>query len=655
MFRPQPSPILQGTNPELVNRPCDCEMASLASQPATPAFADWPNSPFCSMRAWLALLLVLSTAIAVEAAPLHFDTGKQWQRIPYSLPPTQHAVQYSAVAFGDVNGDGKADMVLYNSQFGEAWVMLSTGISFGAPALFATGLPKFTQAVLSYTIGVSDVNGDGRADLLIFNHGADNVPGAATATVALSTGTHFVLPANPVWNASWCANYQRCLYGDVNGDGKGDMVAFTPSYGTVWASLSQGSSFGPNAIWNNYFCIQGEDCALGDVDGDGKADAILFKPHAPAGQKGNVLWARSTGSAFVNVKYGHGYFCIDFEQCLVGDVNGDHKTDIVLLKGFGTTASSLEVLVSLSNGTQFINATPFTWANIPYSDPLRKVFGSFALADVTGDGKADLVEWGTLSNQVGTGSFQTTDMVVYVFPVTDKPLPGPPSGGGNNPPSASGFSSVRIYNCQADQDRLYFWNADQTAHTTSQTGLTDAMYSIDGTCPDPNDAPQTFSLASGHTYLVAAVDPSAIGCDGQNDPNVVACNIGTLALKGLSTGPVCNWIVSAQTPACDVTLKTQSFTGHLSGGSAGAACAAGLVWRKAAPSDHVCVTPEARADILRENAAASSRSIPSTGACLAGFVWRQAFPSDRVCVPPASRDRVKAENLATKPRIVEHP
>ena len=594
------------------------------------------------MRAWLGFVVASMTLVGASAAgPLHFDDPKIW-RIDYRLAPAKA----NWLLFGDVNGDHKADLVLYDSNAGKAWVALSNGINFGAPVLVASNLPIAKD--IDFYVELADVNGDGKADLVFFNHGADNVAGAATASVALSTGSGFAAPA--VWNSSWCATYQFCHTADINGDGKADLVAFTPSYGTVWGSTSSGTAFGPDAVWNNYFCIKGEVCALGDVDGDGKADAILFKPHAPPGQKGNVLWAHSTGSAFTNVQTGHGYFCVDYEHCLVGDVNGDGKADIVLVKGYQTNAPAFEVLVALSNGKQFIDATPFTWGTVPHLSPEQpEAPGNFALADVTGDGKADLIAWG-IQQDHGTPIWT----IVETFAVTDKALPAPSSPSSPSKPSqpsATGFSSVRIYNCQADQDRLYFWNADQTAHTISKSGLTDAMYSIDGTCPDPNDSPQSFSLTTGHTYLVAAVDPSAIGCDGQNDPNVVACNIGTLALKGLSTGPVCNWIVGAQTPACDITAKSQSFTGHLTNLGQTVSCPAGLVWRQAVPSDHLCVAPQIRAEVQRDNAAALSRKAPGSDKCLPGFVWRQAVAGDHVCVPAASRDRIRAVNpLVNAPR-----
>ena len=66
---------------------------------------------------------------------------------------------------GDVNGDGKADLVAVND--GSTWVMLSTGSGFGAPTQWSS-TPFFgTKATL-----VGDVNGDGKADLIAVNDGS---------------------------------------------------------------------------------------------------------------------------------------------------------------------------------------------------------------------------------------------------------------------------------------------------------------------------------------------------------------------------------------------------------------------------------------------------------------------------------------------------
>lgn len=488
-------------------------------------------------------VVVLQTA-TMAGGPLHFGDPVRW----LTSPVGDQAWMSSAALFGRVNADKKVDLVLYSFARGEAYVALSDGTRLLAPRLYASGLPKFTET--TFEVALADVNGDGLDDLIIMNHGADNVEGAAIATVALNTGSGFSLPLQAKWNASWCASYQRCLAADINGDHKADLVAFTPQFGTVWGTLSTGGAFGANAIWNNFFCIVKEVCALGDVDGDGKADAILFKPLAPGNQKGNVLWARSTGSGFVDVRYGHGYFCIDAELCMVGDVNGDGKADIALIKGFGSNAPNLEVLVSLSNGTQFINATPFAWAHPPYFGGASKTFGSFALADVTGDGRADLVEYGPMYAANAGGGQTLAGFGVDVFAVTDQTTAGGGgSGGGGTPAGQSGYASVSAYNCHPDQHRVYYWTYDMTTGNVSSSALTDAMYSETGFCPDPNDSPDTISLTASHVYTIVAVDPEAIGCEGRNDPSIAGCVSVNLSVRGAS-GAVCKWIIGAQQAAC---------------------------------------------------------------------------------------------------------
>lgn len=281
---------------------------------------------------WLvfgSFLFGLALVSGSASAQLRFEDRVRWIHISRGSPVGDGGLPM----LGDVNGDGKADLGIYNQQLGEVYVALSTGQGFSSPVRFATGLPKWNGR--PFQADLVDVNGDGNADIVVLSRGRDDVPGDATALVALSTGTGFSFPARPTWNTSWCADYQTCLFGDLNGDRKMDMTAFTPNFGTLWGSISTGTAFGSNAMWHNFFCTRGEVCAIGDVDGDGRADAIAFKPNAPGSQKGNVLVARSTGSAFVDVSLGHGFFCIEAERCLVGDMNGDRRADIVLLKGFG--------------------------------------------------------------------------------------------------------------------------------------------------------------------------------------------------------------------------------------------------------------------------------------------------------------------------------
>ncbi len=88
-------------------------------------------------------------------------------------------------------------------------------------------------------------------------------------------------------------------------------------------------------------------------------------------------------------------------------------------------------------------------------------------------------------------------------------------------------------------------------------------------------------------------------------------------------------------------------------------CVQGFVWREAFAGDHVCVTPETRAQTARDNSQAAARREPKGGAygpdtCRAGFVWRDARPGDHVCVTPAARTQAAHDNSQAAVHRVRH-
>jgi len=482
--------------------------------------------------------MLLSESGLAFGAPLHLTEPANWLEIPFS---SNISGLYS---LGDVNNDGKADLVIYSTYQGQAWVALSTGSRFAPPTLWANGLPSSQELGIEFDI--ADVNGDGKADFIGFVHGNGSEPGSANVYVALSSGSVFQYGSNPVWNDGFCITEQICKLADLNGDGKADLIAFTPITGLVWTSLSLGNSFGQNAVWNNYFCIRGEVCEVGDVEGDRKEDLILFKPNAVGVEKGNVLISPSTGSGFGQVRYGHGYFCIDAERCLVGDMNADQRTDILLVKGMSSDINQpAEVLVSLSNGQKFINADPFKWAN-PRRSSGTSGWGPFYLGDVTGDGRSDLLQVDTVGVPTSGGGSRTVKTVFVVYTTSDRQQDSGSSPSSPSQPSG-GVQAVDLYNCDPDQHQFYYWIADLTTGSSPDVrGPINAMYSEWGTCPDPADAPENVPLSNGHTYEIVVVDPLSIGCEGRNDPTIVGCRKHSALFLGNDEGPVFSWIISAQ-------------------------------------------------------------------------------------------------------------
>jgi hypothetical protein len=433
-------------------------------------------------------------------------------------------------ALGDVTGDGKADLVVYNQMRGVARVGVSTGSGFQPLRTWTDRLPTQIDGKI-VPFSVADVTGDGSADLVVFRHGDGQTPGSAEVLVVTGQGLPLGSTRRGVWNAGFCVSDQTCAVDDVNGDGKADLVAFTQDFGLVWTSLSNGSGFGVNAVWHQFFCVRGERCALGDVDGDAKADIIAFKPAAPGVEQGNVLVAASTGAGFGAPRLGHGFFCIGAETCLVGDLNADKRDDVLLVKHSGGVTA--EVLASLSNGVSFINADPFRYAELPRPSGATG-FGLHLLADVTGDGRADLVAPSVTSVIQPGGSATTVGKAYLVYPVLAGVTAAPATPPA--PADPGGVEHLLVVNCDPDRHPLTYHIADLTTGEVTRDGPHETFHGDTGFCPDNTLEPFTFDFEPGRVYEFVAVDPLSIGCEGRDDPTIVSCRKHAHAFLGSSNG-----------------------------------------------------------------------------------------------------------------------
>jgi hypothetical protein len=245
----------------------------------------------------------------------------------------------------DVNKDGRADVV----GFGAGGVYVSLAISntnrFAAPTRWLAnfGTLQGWTSQDKYPRALADVNKDGRADVVGF--------GASGVYVARSTGTGF-LPATR-WIAAfgtlaggWTSqNVFPRLVADVDGDGRADVVGFS-MYGT-YVARSTGTAFLLPTRWiANYGTVIGGwtsqnlyPRALGDVNGDGKADVVGF------GQAGAYL-SVSTGTSFAAPTLGVPAFgrgaaagswaSQDLYPRTVADATGGGKADLVGFGNYGT-------------------------------------------------------------------------------------------------------------------------------------------------------------------------------------------------------------------------------------------------------------------------------------------------------------------------------
>lgn len=332
---------------------------------------------------------------------------------------------FSVAGAGDLNGDGRSDVVVGEPYFGTTTPLVRGRVSIfhgnGAGlSLNGTREGQLSNNHFGYAVSAAgDMNGDGYGELLVgapgvtsgrgrvyaYRGGASGIEATATSTYTGGTGTN-----GRVGSAVGLA-------GDVNGDGYADVVVGAPLHDGTFTDAGQvllfigapgtGSHFG-----TPYRTFTGTQAnaqlgyavhTAGDVDGDGVSELVYGMPGhgvggrvavhlgGPEGLQTSAVWAQE--SDVVDAVMG-------YSVAHAGDVNGDGYADIIVgLPGI----NAARLYLGSSSGT----VSSASWSATGSSAGER--FGEVVrgAGDVNGDGYSDVL--------IGAPAYDSYRGRAYVF------------------------------------------------------------------------------------------------------------------------------------------------------------------------------------------------------------------------------------------------
>jgi hypothetical protein len=307
------------------------------------------------------------------------------------------------IAIQDYDGDGKPDLAVTNLDNNAVSVLRNTSsvgnISFESKIDFATGnWPHFILA--------GDVDGDGKSDLIVMNYDGNSF------SILLNTSTSGSLSFGAKVDFGTGARPYIAGLGDLDGDGRLDLAVPNMNGNSVSVHRNTSSvgsiSFAPSVDLN--VGNTPRRVAMGDIDGDGKPDLAVS---IDGGNSVSIFKNVSTSGivqfdARIDLPAGSNPLDVS-----ISDIDGDTQPDLVVSNRTGSSVSTFRNVMTQQAVTFQVNMKVKMLESTfsPSSGDVVRVAGSFngwnTSADTLRDADGDSIYTKTISNlQIGSITYK---------------------------------------------------------------------------------------------------------------------------------------------------------------------------------------------------------------------------------------------------------
>ncbi|MFG2642575.1 FG-GAP-like repeat-containing protein [Streptomyces sp. NPDC048370] len=248
----------------------------------------WPTSPTSSIK--------------------FVRTERECSQPPY---PRWDVLSSAAAPFGDMNGDRRADLLTRDTA-GRLWFLRGDGQG----RLVGTGGWNAMNALTRH----GDFDNDAWEDLIARE--------ASTGKLWLypGVGSGFFYERKLIGSGGWNGMARVTAFGDLSGDGRGDLVAVEKSTGKLWLypGTASGGLGGRKLLGSGGWTGMNALVGAGDMDRDGRPDLVARE--ASTGK----LWLYPGGTSTLKARklIGTGGWNAMDTFIAVGDTNGDGYADL---------------------------------------------------------------------------------------------------------------------------------------------------------------------------------------------------------------------------------------------------------------------------------------------------------------------------------------
>jgi glucose/arabinose dehydrogenase len=284
-----------------------------------------------------------------------------------------------SVFAADFNADGKLDLFTANQISNNVSVLLGKGDGTFAPAATYGAVPGSHEAVSA------DIDGDGDLDIAVTGWGSNLVR-------TMKNNGNGTFGNFTDYNVDTTAHHSLQL-ADFNGDGRPDLAVTNYLTTSISVLLNLNNGTGNFGSATRYTAGDGpHSMRAGDLNGDGKIDLVTANESS---NDVSVLLGNGNGAFAPVVNYATGSVP---KGVAIGDINGDGKLDLATANTAGNYpdqdnpgGNTISVLLGNGNGT-FGAPTAYTTGRTPFS---------LNIADFNGDGSADIASANWHTNNAG--------------------------------------------------------------------------------------------------------------------------------------------------------------------------------------------------------------------------------------------------------------